>query len=120
MNKETISELFMSKNRKIVISTIIFGIIHFMTQIFILIMLVGYGMTLFDNSTNYKLELFIRMLDILFNILSFPIVFICNHIETNVFYNFCAGWLPFVLNSILWSCIFYWLLKRLKKYQRKE
>ena len=105
----------MLMNRKILISTILFGIIHFVAQIVVLAMIVGYGMALFDNPMNYRLEFFTNILYILFNILSFPLVFISTHIKTKVFHGSYVGWIPFVLNSIFWSCVFYWLLKRLKK-----
>ena len=120
MSKYTIKEFFMLMNRKIVISTIIFGIIHFVAQIVVLVVLFGYGMALFDDPMNYRLEFFTKIWDILFNILSFPILFISLHITTKVFDSSYVGWIPFVLNSIFWSCVFYWSLKRLKKFRENN
>lgn len=105
-----------SKNIKKFI--IVFFVSHFILQF--VFMIVGFGstMALFDNPDDQFLKIRNTAYNSIFNILSFPFVYIFSFILIPLamarFPNILEWFgflLPFIANSLLWSAGFYFLLK---------
>lgn len=80
----------------------------------------------FDNPDDSILRVKSSIYDGVYSVLTFPLVFLFYNLvftyflETSVF----SGWLwflfPYVLNSLLWTLVFYLILKKFYKLQRKS
>ncbi|MBI2107367.1 hypothetical protein HYT57_05275 [Candidatus Woesearchaeota archaeon] len=99
-----------------------FFMIHLVLQLGALLFSFGAGMSEFDNPDSESLRIKSFIYDGVYAVLTFPVAL--------VFYNlvftpplegyFLAGWawflFPYILNSILWTLVFYFILKKYSKH----
>lgn len=115
--------------KKIVVYTFLFFVLHLILQTLSPIYGLGYGLQVFDNPDRpdaYLLSLKSKISDTIFLIISFPVITILIYLfpYSQNWFNWFPffGWTPSILNSLLWTLIFYFIIKRMyiKKYFNKN
>lgn len=112
------------KNKKILFP-VLFSIIHVILTIIFLVLSFGSVMTHFENPNDEFLGLRSKIYDFIFNVLSFPTVFIFWRVTNPgvVRLSQMAGplsfFLPIFINSSLWGVGFYSLCKFISRFRSK-
>src|SRR3989344_16982 len=101
----------MKFNKKLILIITIFFVIHFLLQFGFLFVGFAAGMQSFDNPDDENLKIKSEIYWKVYNILSFPLLFITDRIRflDSVLFGLLS-YIPFILNSALWSLGFYFLI----------
>ena len=106
--------------KKLLIFAFLFFVLHLILQFSSILYSLASTMPVFDNpdipEADY-LEFKGKIAEVIYLILSFPILTILMYLfpySQNWFEWFpFFGWTPFILNSLLWSLVFYFIIKRM-------
>lgn len=99
-----------------------FFVIHFILELSFLLFGFSAGMQNFDNPDNDALEIKSEIYIWIYTVLSFPLLFVMDRMTflSSILPGF-LGYIPFILNSALWSLVFYILIrKNLRKQLRNN
>lgn len=106
--------------RKLYLILVAFFILHFVLQFGSLLLAAALGMDGFDNPDNMELVIRSDRYFMVYTVLSFPLLFTVDRIVPVNFFLYGLLWyLLFILNSVLWTFVFYLILKKFYKFQDK-
>ncbi len=98
--------------KKLALIIAVFFFAHFILQLGFLLLGFSAGMEHFDNPDENTLKTKSELYFNGYTVLSFPLLFIADRMIPLGILPGILGYIPFILNSALWSLVLYFLIKK--------
>ena len=104
------------RSKKLALIVAVFFFAHLILQFGFLLWGFATGMAHFDNPNDNTLETKSKLYLNIYTVLSFPLLSVLDRMPLLDIFPSFFGYIPFILNSALWTLVFYFLIR--KRFER--